>query len=131
MRNLQKNSDSSKNMLRLLNGSKISDKISIESMLSKFKALSVNQLNASIKLLEIWKSLNLSNYPLTIKQQSSDSNRINTRADQKQKPVEIGRKELTKNTCISDAVRVWNLAPISVTACLSVYQAKKRNEVIC
>ena len=34
-------------------------------------------------------------------------------------------KELTKNTCISDAIRVWNMAPISITSCLTLYQAKK------
>ena len=31
--------------------------------------LSINQLNAKAKLLEVWKALNLENYPLIIKQQ--------------------------------------------------------------
>ena len=35
-------------MLRAINGSKISDKVSTESMLKKFNFLSVNQLAASI-----------------------------------------------------------------------------------
>ena len=43
-------------MLRVLNGTRVSEKISISSMLKKFGALSVNQLDAQIKLLEIWKS---------------------------------------------------------------------------
>jgi hypothetical protein len=41
------------NLMRTLNGSKISNRISIKSMLEKFSMLSVNQINASIKFLEI------------------------------------------------------------------------------
>ena len=113
------------NMLQLINGSKISERVSIESMLSKFGMLSVNQINASIKLLEMWKSFNTPNYPLQVKQQSSGTNKINTRADLRCRPIEIGKRELTKNTCVSDAVRVWNLAPSSVTSSQSVNIAKK------
>ena len=51
-------------MLRAINGSKNSDKISTESMLAKFKMLSVNQLSAQIKLKEVWKSMNCPNYPI-------------------------------------------------------------------
>ena len=43
----------------------------------------------------------------------------------KKRPVEIGLNELTRKTCISDAIRVWNNAPNKVTASQSVYQAKK------
>ena len=39
-------------------------------MLEKFKAVSVNQLNAQIKLLEIWTSLNIVDYPLKIQKQA-------------------------------------------------------------
>ena len=51
-------------LLRALNGSRISDQISNKSMLVKFKILSVNQMNAQIKLSEMWKSINIENYPL-------------------------------------------------------------------
>ena len=40
--------------LRAINNSKIKDKISVVSMLEKFQLLSVNQLAAQIKLLEVW-----------------------------------------------------------------------------
>ena len=56
-------------LLRFLAGCKISDKVSIKSLLDKFNTISVNQLNAQIKLLEIWKSLNIVGYPLVIRQQ--------------------------------------------------------------
>ena len=57
-------------LLRLLNGSKIKDRVSIKSLLNKFNVMSVNQLNAQIKLLELWKALNIKDYPLKIEQQS-------------------------------------------------------------
>ena len=45
-------------MLRLLNGSRISDRISTSSLLTKFNMLSVNQINTRIKLSEMWKAVN-------------------------------------------------------------------------
>ena len=56
-------------MLRAINGSKISEKVSVKSMLDKFGLLSVNQLDqlaAQIKLKEVWKSLNSENYPIVL-----------------------------------------------------------------
>jgi hypothetical protein len=46
-------------MLRTLCKLRIKDKISIESMLSNQNMLSVNQLNAQIKLTEMWKAANI------------------------------------------------------------------------
>ena len=57
------------NLLRTLNCSKIKDMVSISSMLTKFNMQSVNQLNAGVKLLEIWKAINVDNYPLQINRQ--------------------------------------------------------------
>ena len=59
-------------LLRTLNGTKVKDMISTASLLDKFGILSVNQFNAQIKLLEIWKSLNVEKYPLTIKVQNTE-----------------------------------------------------------
>ena len=44
--------------------SRVSDQISYESLLAKFKILSANQKNAQIKLNEMWKSTHISNYPV-------------------------------------------------------------------
>ena len=113
-------------LLRMLNGSNVSGRVSIESMLLKFKLASVNQLNARIKLLEIWKAKNIKDYPLQISQQSAYKQSVITRADKKERPIEIGKCKLTQRTSISDAIRVWNRAPASVTSCMSEYQAKKQ-----
>ena len=113
-------------LLRSLNSTKLGDKVSTESLLKKFNMLSVNQLNAKAKLLEVWKALNLHNYPLTIKQQSTDHIGVSTRADTKKRPCEIGKASLTKKTCISDAIKIWNLAPEKIKQCNTTYQAKKQ-----
>ena len=112
-------------LLRALNGTKVKDMISTVSLLEKFGMLAVNQLNVQIKLLEIWKSLNVEKYPLTVQQQSTDHSGMATKADQSQRPVEIGKTILTQKSCISDAIRVWNQAPDKIKRCLSISQAKK------
>ena len=53
-------------MLRAINCTKIKDKISIKSMLDKFQLLSVSQLAAKIKLIEVWKSINKEDYPIRL-----------------------------------------------------------------
>ena len=61
-------------MLRLLNGSRISDKISTSSLLTKFNMLSVNQINAQMKLSEMWKAVNDEDHPFNIVKRESGPN---------------------------------------------------------
>ena len=68
-------------MLRVLNRSQVKDKVPIESMLAKFNGTSVNRLNAQVKLLEVWKALNIEKYPLKLEQQSTNGPGVSTRAD--------------------------------------------------
>ena len=65
--------------------------ISTSSLLEKFGMLAVNQLNPQIKLLEIWKSINVEKYPLVIKQQNTDHLGMSTRADNCNRAIEIGK----------------------------------------
>ena len=111
-------------LLRSLNGTKLKDKISTKYLLSKIDMMSVNQLNAQVKLLEIWKALNLESYPLQVLQQTVPTLGVVTRASLKGRPVEIGKTNLTKCTSVSDAVRIWNQAPDSITEAQSLYAAK-------
>ena len=111
-------------LLRCLNGSKIKDKISTASLLQKFKVLSVNQINAQIKLQQVWKAIHEDNYPLKLIQQSPPLTGATTRAAVKEKPVEIGISNLVQNTSTSDAVRIWNRAPKSITEAKTLLQAK-------
>ena len=112
-------------LIRNLNGTTVKDKISTKSMLDKFGFLSVNQMNAQIKLLETWKAINVEGYPLAIMTQKVPVTGVSTRAAEKGRPVEIGKTTLTQNSSISDAIKVWNQAPISVTDATTLYLAKK------
>ena len=112
-------------LLRTLNKTKIKDKISTRSLLSKFGFLSVNQTNCQIKLMEVWKSLNVHGYPLKIALQSIPDVGTSTRAAVMGKPINIGKSTTTRNSCVSDSIRIWNLAPKSVTESSTTYNAKK------
>ena len=114
------------NLLRLLNGTKTKDMVSIPVMLKKFNMLSANQLNASMKLLEVWKAINLPDYPLKINRQEIHTTGINTRADKVNRPIEVGKTNLCQKTCVSDAIRLWNKAPGSVTESASLHQVKNQ-----
>ena len=113
-------------LLRLLNKSQLKDRISTVSMLEKFGILSVNQLNAQVKLLEMWKSQNIADYPLKVRKQEIEENKCTTRASAQGKLIEIGRSTTTKNSSTSDAIRIWNMAPKDIKDSLTVYQAKER-----
>ena len=82
--------------------------------------LSVNQLNASVKLMEIWKATNVDDYPLKVQRQTRNDSRVSTRTDTTEKPMEIGRTLVTQKTCVSDAIRLWNIAPDTITTCTSL-----------
>ena len=73
-----------------MNGSKISDRIKTKTILNKFDNLSVNQLNAQMKLMEMWKANNCTNYPTKIKKMESNEERSTTRAVSAGKLVEFG-----------------------------------------
>ena len=49
-------------LVRFLTNSKLSDRINTSVLLKKCGMYSVNQMNAQMKLLEVWKALNLEKY---------------------------------------------------------------------
>ena len=79
--------------------------------------------------MEVWKALNIVDYPLKIKTQMTSTNGVSTRADTKERPCEIGTSCLTQNSCVSGAIRIWNLAPITILNSKTLYQAKKETRV--
>ena len=88
-------------MSRFLNSKTLKDRIESKVLLSNLNMLSVNQLNAKIKILEIWKSLNVEGYPLKIDTKQVNQETMNTRAMTSNQPIEIGTKLLTQKSCIS------------------------------
>ena len=114
-------------MLRYMNGTKLIDKISSKSILKKHDILSVNQLNAQIKLLDIWKASNIDNYPTKLTRLEANDERISTRAVSSGNLVEKGVSITSKNTFYNDAIKAWNLAPVSIKQCKTLWSAK--NEI--
>ena len=112
-------------LMRYLTGSQLKDKVSIRSLLDKLNMVSVNQLNAQIKLLEMWKTIHIEDYPLKLQQQEIREGMATTRAATKGQPCDIGRTQLTQTTCISDAIKVWNSAPSGIKESKTLYQAKR------
>ena len=86
--------------------------------------LSVNQLNAQIKLVEIWKASNVENYPLKLNKKQVALENINTRACTQGKLIVPGTKPIMQRTCISDAMNIWNKYPISITSAPTLTTAK-------
>ena len=109
--------------VRFMGNKSLLDKIPTKTLFEDTNLLSVNQLNAQCKLLEVWKSLNNHGYPITWEKNGRllDSR---TRSVQKELLTEPGSSMKTKATFISDAARVWNRAPDSIKNCKSFYSAK-------
>ena len=109
-----------------MNGSRIKDKISTKSILTKNDILSVNQLNAQIKLLDMWKASNIEKYPTKLKKVTANDGRATTRAVTSGNLMEDGATTLAQNTFYNDATKAWNLAPMDVKTCKNIWSAPKR-----
>ena len=66
----------------------------------------------------------MEDYPLKLELQKNNNQKVNTRADIKERPVEIGMTIMTQKTCVSDAIHLWNLAPELIKNSASLYHAK-------
>ena len=112
-------------LLRVLNNSRISDKISTKSMLTKFNLLSVNQMNAQIKLTEIWKSVNILNYPIKTLVIQRGSEAVSTRAMTAGVLEEVKITNSSEKTFLNDAIHIWNQSSVAIKDCVSISSAKK------
>ena len=112
-------------MLRALNGSSIKDQISTKSVLKKFNLLSVNQMNAQIKLTEMWKTINIENYPIKTELVECQDVGINTRARSLGLLKEHKVTNKSQKTFTNDAIHIWNLATSAIKECATIYSAKK------
>ena len=87
--------------------------------------LSVNQINAQVKILEIWKAHHVENYPLKIEKKHYNPNTAVTRAANNSLLNEKGFSQISSKTFKNDAVRVWNKCPSNIKDCKMIYSAKK------
>ena len=110
-------------VLRLLCGSKRENRKPIEELLAETGWLSINQLSCEIRLIEVWKSLNLDNYCLKdlfevvqSTQQTRSSNKIRLKSGFKSR--------LRENSFQYPSVQLWNSAPSSVTSATTESSAR-------
>ena len=102
-------------------------------MLEKFGLLSVNQLAAKIKLVEVWKAVNIDNYPIKL-EPYGNPNKEKTHALRPQTnrvvndTCKLKKSEQSFNV---DAARIWNLAPREITDARTLNGAKKLIDAYC
>ena len=76
--------------------------VSTATLLNKTNMMSVNQINVQIKIQEIWKSLNVPDYPIQIARQTVSVDGPSTRASHDGRLIEKGYKT-SKIVCQIDA----------------------------
>ena len=107
-------------LLRLLCKSKRKERKPIKEMLEELGWLSLNQMCCEVRLIEVWKSLNLDNYCLKNlfeKVNSRNHNRIRLKSEFKSR--------LRESSFHYPSVQIWNTAPQSITNANSESQARK------
>ena len=114
-------------LLRVLNSTKIKDKISIRSMLEKFDLLSVNQLAAKIKLIGVWKIFNKPDHPLNL--DPYERNKKVLSHDLRIQPNRIFddscKLKKSQMSFHKDAARLWNASTPEIRTDGSLDIAKK------
>ena len=85
--------------MRSLQGKKLSDQTPIVDLLEASNMLSINQLNAKIKIMEIWKATNITDYPLSLNKKEIVAGNISTRACTQGRLIIPGIKPIMQKTC--------------------------------
>ena len=83
-------------------------------MLEKLNWLSVNQLAAEIRLMEVWKSLNLEDYCLKSLFQEVERERTTSSTGSRKLKMNFKTK-IRESSFYYQSLRVWNSAPEDVT----------------
>ena len=68
----------------------------------------------------------IEDYPIKIVLNSVHDDQVATRSMTNSTPVEQGATALLARTCISDAIKLWNVAPTDIKTCTSLYSLKKK-----
>ena len=93
-------------------------------MLTKMKIKSVNQINAKIKLSEMWKSVNIINYPIKTNLLSSSDDYAQTRALSNGQLQEVLTTNISQRSFINDEMHIWNKALSNIKLYVTLTSAK-------
>ena len=86
----------------------------------------MNQLNAQIKLLEVWKASQDPKYPTQWDKRRDHQKRTGLKTSNKPELITSGKTRIQENTFFNDAAHLWNTAPKSIKDCKTVSAAKKQ-----
>jgi hypothetical protein len=114
-------------MLRGLNRTRVSDRISVKSMLEKYGLLSVNQLSVQIKLIEVWKSINVQESAITLEPYNSHTSELRLALRDRPNRIfkETSKYGVSQSSFHMDAARIWNSAPSAVTNAKTLVELKR------
>ena len=120
-------------LLRMINNNRIRDMISSRSILEKFNLLSVNQIAASIKLVEVWKSINHDGYPISFEPYNHNllTHNRNLRPQANRLLKDNCKLKRNEASFSIDAARLWNAAPKEITEATSIEIAKTAIRRFC
>ena len=111
----------------------VADKVSIKSMPAKFQILSVNQLSAEIKLIDVWTSINVVDCPIQLVQYSQAQNPTDRLLRPQPNRVfnDSARLAMSQSSLNVDAAKVWNAAPVEVKQAVTLRGAKSAIKNYC
>ena len=113
-------------MMRLLAKASYNDRYSTSELLEK-TGFSVNQLAASIKLAEAWKSINVDGYPIHLE----PNKKVPGECDRNLRPTsyilwnQAARTTAAKESFSRNAAKLWDNAPQSIKVAINIKSAKK------
>ena len=102
-------------------------------MLKKTGLLSVNQLAASIKLMEVWKSENVTHYPIQLEPNKMTANTTDRymRPSTTRKWNQDAKFSAAKECFSRNAAKLWNSAPNVIKLAQSAHTAKTAIKTYC
>ena len=109
-------------MLRILCGTIKEDRMSVEKMLKKLGWLSINQMAAEVRLIEVWKALNLD----TSLSKLFEKVQGTTRAASQNRIKQGTYSKLRESSFLYPSCKLWNRAPMSVVEAKSESDARKQ-----
>ena len=109
------------------------DRTSTSELLAKTGLLSVNQLSANIKLTEVWKSVNLPNYPVQLEpnNQTQNTSERQVRPGTSRKWNQDTKFAAAKECFSRNAAKLWNIAPADIKNAKTINIAKKAIKIYC
>ena len=93
-------------------------------MLEKLNWLSVNQLAAETRLMQVWKALYMEDYCLTDLFEETENERITRSSGTKKLKINF-KSKIRESSFHYQSVRLWNSAPHEIINAETQSQAKK------